>query len=280
MKSSRIAAMPRRRLAAAGSGVLALLALTACSVQDIPNQLSIPDPATQQGEITFNLWQGTWVALWVVGAITWGLILGAAVFYRRRHLGEVPAQTRYNLPIEVMYTVTPLIVVAVFTLFTWRDEAKVTEVSDDQAVTVNVVGFQWNWTFNYVEDGVYENGSPSDLPTLYLPQGEKVRFVLTSPDVIHSFWVPAFLMKMDVVPGRVNQFEVTPTKLGRFAGKCAELCGTYHSQMLFWVEVVTPEVYTQKIAELEAAGQVGAITTERDNDEAQNQGNTRLGGQS
>lgn len=278
--SSRFAGVPRRRFAAVGLGILALLAATGCSVQDIPNQLSIPDPVTEQGKITFNLWQGTWVALWVVGGITWALMLGAAVVYRRRQVGHVPAQTRYNIPIEVMYTVTPLIVVAVFTLFTWRDEAKVTKVSDNQAVTVNVVGFQWNWTFNYIEDDVYETGSPSDLPTLYLPQGEKVRFVLTSPDVIHSFWVPAFLTKMDVVPGRTNQFEVTPTKLGSFTGKCAELCGTYHSQMLFDVEVVTPEVYAQKIAEFAAAGQVGAITTERANDEAQNQGNTKIGGDS
>jgi cytochrome c oxidase subunit 2 len=219
------------------------------------------------------------LSLWVVGGITWALILGAVVIYRRRHDDPMPPQTRYNIPIEVMYTVTPLIVVEVFTLFTWRDTAEITRVSDDQAVTVNVVGFQWNWTFNYIEAGVYENGSPTDLPVLYLPRGEKVRFVLTSPDVIHSFWVPSFLMKMDVVPGRTNQFEVTPTTVGRFAGKCAELCGTYHSQMLFWVEVLEPDDYEQKIAELEAAGQVGAITTERDNDEAQNQGNTELGGQ-
>lgn len=267
-----------RRTAAALTGVLAVLVTTGCSIQDLPNQISIPDPATEQGEITFSLWQGTWVALWVVGALTWALILGAAIFYRKRRDDRLPAQLRYNIPIEVMYTVTPLIVVAVFTLFTWRDEAEITQVTDDQAVTVNVVGFQWNWTFNYIEAGVYENGSPSDLPVLYLPQGEKVRFVLTSPDVIHSFWVPDFLMKMDVVPGRTNEFEVTPTKLGRFSGVCAELCGTYHSQMRFWVEVVEPDEYEQRLAEFEAAGQVGAITTERDNEEAQNQGNSRIGG--
>jgi len=269
--------MPRRT-AAALTGAATLLAVTGCSIQDLPNQISIPDPVTQQGEITFSLWQGTWLALWVVGALTWGLILGAALLYRRRRDDPMPRQLRYNIPIEVMYTVTPLIIVAVFTLFTWRDESDITKVNDDQAVTVNVVGFQWNWTFNYIEAGVYENGSPQDLPVLYLPRGEKVRFVLTSPDVIHSFWVPDFLMKMDVVPGRTNEFEVTPTKVGRFSGLCAELCGTYHSQMRFWVEVVEPDEYEQRLGELEAAGQVGAITTERDNDEAQNQGNSRIGG--
>ena len=72
------------------------------------------------------------------------------------------------------------------------------------------------------------------------------------PTSIHSFWVPDFLMKMDVVPGRANRFEVTPTVEGRYEGKCAELCGTYHSQMLFWVEVVSPEVFDAEDGRAEA----------------------------
>ncbi len=277
---TRFAGVNRRRLAAAGLGALTLLVATGCSTEDIPNQLSIPDPATDQGQRIFDLWQATWVALWVVGTITWGLILAASVIYRRRRGGPLPRQTRYNLPIEVMYTVTPLIVIAVFTLFTWRDEAEITEINPDQQVTVNVVGYQWNWTFNYVEDQVWETGTPNRLPTLYLPVGQKVRFVLTSPDTIHSFWVPNFLMKMDVVPGRANQFEVVPTKTGHFLGFCAELCGTQHSQMRFYVDVVTPEVFDQKIEELAAAGQTGALETGRAGEEANDLGNTRIGGQS
>jgi cytochrome c oxidase subunit 2 len=277
---TRIAGVSRRRLAAAGLGALTLLVATGCSTEDIPNQLSIPDPVTNQGERIFDLWQATWVALWVVGFITWGLILAASVIYRRRRGGALPRQTRYNLPIEVMYTVTPLIVIAVFTIFTWRDEAEITDINPDQQVTVNVVGYQWNWTFNYVEDQVWETGTPNQLPTLYLPLGEKVRFVLTSPDTIHSFSVPAFLFKMDVVPGRANQFELVPTKTGEFLGFCAELCGTQHSQMRFVVEVVTPEVFDQKMDELVAAGQTGELETGRAGEEANDLGNTRIGGQS
>ncbi len=279
MTSSCSAGARSRRLVAVAVGALGLLTLTGCSMADLPNQVSIPSPVTDQGKIIFDLWQGTWVALWIVGGITWLLILGAAIAYRRRHSEQIPAQTRYNLPIEVMYTIAPLIVIAVFTLFTWRDEAKVTDLKDDPDVIVNVVGYQWNWAFNYIDDDVYESGTPNDLPTLYLPVGERVRFVLTSPDVNHSFWIPAFLMKMDVIPSRVNQFEVTPTQTGRYAGRCAELCGTYHSQMLFWVQVVSPEEYQTKMAELAAAGQTGTFETGRSNDDAQNQGNTELGGQ-
>ena len=277
MTFDRVAHPVRRLLAAAAVGSVLLLALSGCSVEQLSNQISIPDPVSTSGDRIFHLWQATWVALWVIGFFTWALMLGAAWFYRRRRDDDVPKQTRYNVPIEVLYTVTPMIVIMVFAWFTIRDGAIITEVKDDQAHTVNVVGYQWNWAFNYIDEEVYEVGSPSDLPTLYLPVDEKVQFVLTSPDVIHSFWVPDFLMKMDVVPGRANRFEVTPTVEGRYTGKCAELCGTYHSQMLFWVEVVSAEEFDQKMEELRLAGQTGELQTDRPNTDAQNQGNTRIG---
>ncbi len=279
MISSHSTGRRPHRLAAAGLVGVVLVVVTGCSTQDIPAQLGIPDPVTDSGRTIWSLWQGTWVALWIVGAFTWALMLGAAVVYRRRRADEIPTQTRYNIPIEVLYTITPLIVIAVLTFFTWRDEAAITRVSDDQDLTVNVVGYQWNWGFNYVDDQVYDAGTPTDLATLYLPVNEKVLFELTSPDVIHSFWVPSFLFKMDVVPGRTNRFEVTPDTEGTFVGRCAEMCGTYHSQMLFYVKVVPRAEYDAHMAELTALGQTGQLDTGRTSDEAQNQGNTRLGGQ-
>jgi cytochrome c oxidase subunit 2 len=117
-------------------------------------------------------------------------------------------------------------------------------------VTVNVVGYQWSWQFNYPQDKVTENGVmyPGPLPVLELPTGETVRFNLTSPDVIHSFWVPEFLFKRDVIPGHPNHFEITLTKTGTFTGHCSELCGLYHSRMLFTLKVVTPQQFQQWIA--------------------------------
>ena len=90
-----------------------------------------------------------------------------------------------------------------------------------------------------------------------LPVGESVRFELSSPDVIHSFWVPAFTYKLDVVPGRDNDFTMTPEREGTFVGKCAELCGTYHSRMLFNVEVVSAEEYAEHLASSRTQGNVG-----------------------
>jgi len=101
------------------------------------------------------------------------------------------------------------------------------------------------------------------MPTLYLPVDESVTFKLQSPDVIHSFWIPAFLMKMDVFPDRMNQFQVTPNKVGEYAGRCAELCGVDHARMLFRVKVVPRAEFEQHIASLRAKGQVGSIETDR-----------------
>lgn len=270
---------PRRAVTAAAG--LALLALGGCSTADVPNQLSIPDPATEQGDRIFHLWQGSWIAAWIVGAITLALILWAALAYRKRS-DDLPPQTRYNIPIEILYTVVPFIIIGVLFFFTARDEAKLVALSDEPDHTISVVGFRWNWTFNYLDGDVYDVGAPTELPTLYLPRGETVQFELTSPDVIHSFWVPAFLFKMDVVPGRLNRFEITPTKEGTFAGKCAELCGVDHSRMLFEVKVVSPDEYQAHLADLKAKGQVGRlesglVQTEAGGDKA---GRTTIGGSS
>lgn len=253
--------------------------LSGCSSKDIPTMLGIPNPATKQAQITHNLWQGSWVALWAVGALVWGLIIWSVIAYRKRS-DALPKQTRYNIPIELMYTIVPIMIVGVMLVFTIRDESTITKLSANPDVTVNVVGFRWSWTFNYVDENVYDVGSPTQLPTLYLPEGETVRFKLDSPDVIHSFWVPAFLMKMDVIPGRTNQFEVTPTKQGEFAGKCAELCGVDHSRMLFNVKVVSPQDYQAHIEALRAAGQTGQLITGRidTNASGDKQGRTTIGG--
>jgi cytochrome c oxidase subunit II len=268
-----------RRLVVVGSTAALALVLSGCSTSDIPAMLDIPQPVTKQGEWIHSLWQGSWVAAWAVGAITWGLIIWAVIAYRKRS-NDPPAQTRYNLPIEIMYTVVPFFILAVLFFYTQRDESRITAVSAHPQNTVNVVAFRWNWTFNYIDENVYDIGSPAQLPTLYLPVNQTVKFTLTSPDVIHSFWVPAFLFKLDVIPGRTNVFEITPTKIGTYPGRCAELCGVDHSRMLFQVKVVSEQDYAQHIADLKAAGQLGLLNTGRVSDQANGdkQGYTQIGG--
>ncbi|MCI0686366.1 MAG: cytochrome c oxidase subunit II [Sporichthyaceae bacterium] len=218
----------------------------------------MPEPATEESARIAHLWSGGWIAAWIVGAVVWGLIIWVIIFHRRRSTA-LPTQTRYNLPIEVLYIIAPFIIVVVFFYFTARDESKIVELPDNPDQTINVVGRQWSWSFNYVDGDVYEAGTPGQPPTLYLPVGQTVLFELTSPDTIHSFWVPGFLFKMDVIPGRVNKFAITPNKEGTFAGKCAELCGFDHSRMLFNVAVVSPQAYEAHLAELRAKGQTGQL---------------------
>jgi len=102
-------------------------------------------------------------------------------------------------------------------------------------------------------------GTIENYPDLYLPVNQRILFKVESNDVDHSFWIPEFYFKMDAIPGRTNTFEVTPTKLGTYLGKCAELCGAYHSQMLFNVHVVTLPEYYAYLNDLKAKGQTGEI---------------------
>jgi cytochrome c oxidase subunit 2 len=209
------------------------------------------------------------LAAWGVGIVTWGLMLWAAVAYRRRHKNEVPEQTTYNLPLELLYTIVPLIMILGLFWFTARDQSELLTMENDQAQTVNVVAYRWNWGFNYLDEDVYAVGSPAQIAVLVLPVNEKVRFELTSPDVIHSFWVPDFLFKMDVIPGKTNAFELTPDKIGTYPGRCAELCGVEHSSMLFTVKVVERAEFDAYVEQLRAQGQSGLLDTGRSTDEGQ-----------
>ncbi|EKX68958.1 cytochrome c oxidase subunit II [Streptomyces ipomoeae] len=287
----------RRKLLQALTAGLVLATATGCTYKDFP-RLGMPTPTTEEAPRILSLWQGSWAAALATGVLVWGLILWSAFFHRRsRTKVEVPPQTRYNMPIEALYTVVPLIIVSVLFYFTARDESELLDTSKKPDVTVNVVGFQWSWCFNYIENvdgstgdaktdenldaipskwknqfpdnagGVYTCGIPGDRnpqtgnpgPTLWLPEGKTVRFVLTSRDVIHSFWVVPFLMKQDVIPGHTNVFQVTPNHEGTFLGKCAELCGVDHSRMLFNVKVVSQERYEQHLKELVEKGQTGYV---------------------
>jgi cytochrome c oxidase subunit 2 len=257
------------RAAAIGVGVLAVtLTASGCTANEV-FFLDLPDPATKEGAIVQNLWEGSWIAAWLVGLFTWGLMIWAAVAYRRRHRDDVPEQTKYNVPLEILYTVVPLIMILGLFWFTARDQSEILAVSNEQDQTVEVVGFRWNWGFNYIDEDAYTVGTPNLPAELVLPVGEKIRFELTSPDVIHSFWVPAFLFKMDVIPGKTNVFELTPDKVGTYAGKCAELCGVDHARMLFNVRVVERAEYDQYIADLKARGQSGQLDTGMSNDDGQ-----------
>lgn len=230
---------------------LSFVLMSGCSAESRGewSRFAMPEPASEQGVYTLRLWQGAWIAALLTGLVVWGLIAYVVIRFRRRSDDEIPVQTRYNLPLEIFYTIAPVIMVIAFFAQTVKTQNQVLEQSPNPDHVVKVVGQKWSWTFNYTgEDAVggrnvYTSGTSAYIPQLVLPVNESVRFDLYSPDVIHDFGVPAFLMKMDVIPGRVNDYEITPTEIGTFRGACYELCGTYHSRMLFTVKVVSAEDY-------------------------------------
>jgi cytochrome c oxidase subunit 2 len=150
-----------------------------------------------------------------------------------------------------------MIIVAVLFYFTAIRESDQDKISGNAKLRINVVGFQWSWQFNYLDDGLSVTGRPGQLPQLVLPVGEKIRFYETSPDVIHAWWVIPFLFKRDVVPGRTNSFELTVTHTGLFKGKCTEFCGTDHDRMLFTVRAVSPADYQTWLAQTKATAAGG-----------------------
>ncbi len=260
----------------ASVAVLAMVALSGCELGAASDGF-LPKGVTENSERVRTLWIGGWIALLVVGALVWGLILWCVVAYRRRRDdNELPVQLRYNVPLEILYTILPIFMIAVFFFYTAKDQTALLDTSKQPDVTVNVVGKQWSWDFNYVEGNVHEVGSQAimtgqpgaeeTIPTMYLPVGERTEFVLTSRDVIHSFWVPQFLQKLDMIPGKVNKFQVVPTEEGTFKGKCAELCGAYHSQMLFNVKVVSRADFDAHLADLKSRGQTGLLGTDLNRD--------------
>jgi cytochrome c oxidase subunit II len=238
-----------------------LVTMTAgCNSTDVA-RLGLRNPLTTQAKLTVSLWQGSWIAALCVGAVVWGAILWAVIFHRKRG-DRIPAQVRYNLPVEILYTVIPFIMVGVLFYFTARDENRIDDLSPNPNVVVNVIGSQWTWTFQYPQYPVRNSGSgvteigqmwdgsigssdnEGQLPLLEIPAHESIRFNLYSVDVIHSFWVLPFDFKRDVIPGHPNHFQVNTTGTlysgPDTIGRCSELCGLYHSRMLFRILIVTP----------------------------------------
>jgi cytochrome c oxidase subunit II len=254
-----------RRWLARGALFAGLVIMTAGCDSTTVERLGLRNPLTTQAKLIVTLWQGAWIAALAVGAVVWFGILWTVIFHRKRG-DHIPHQVRYNLPIEILYTVVPFIMVGVLFYFTARDENRIDALSAKPDVVVDVTGFQWSWEFQYPQyqvknspDGVTEvgamwNGSlgaasnESALPLLEIPAHETVRFNLKSNDVVHAFWILPFDFKRDVLPDHPNHFEVTPTGTlysgPDTIGRCTELCGLYHSRMLFRIKIVTPAQFT------------------------------------
>jgi cytochrome c oxidase subunit 2 len=256
------------RLAKVGAlGLLGLGTLTGCTTPDnLFWRFGWPNGITDQATDMRKLWTWSCILALLVGFLVWGLIIWSIIRYRKRG-DELPRQTAYNLPLEILYTIFPFIIIAGLFFFTVRVQDRVEARSDHPDTTIAVNAFKWNWQFVYPDskgpDGkpVSTIGTSDQIPILVLPTDRKVRFEVASADVIHSFWVPEFLFKLDVIPGnengRNNVFEITAREKGAYVGRCAELCGEYHAFMNFEVRTVSPQDYDAYIS-ARAQGQTTA----------------------
>lgn len=227
--------------------------------------------ATAQGHDEFKLWVGLFIAGLVVAVIVWGLIFWSMARYRRRRAdaGRIPSQFHANIPLEILYTILPVVIVGFIFYFTVVTENEVNAVSKHPAEMVNVLGYRWGWRFSYRNaEGrpqgvvVQTSAQPSLYPKpatsqeyaqLVLPRGETVRMIVDSADVVHDFYIPAFNFGRYAQPGITNTFDFTPTKTGVFRGQCAEYCGLYHDDMLFSVRVVSPSRFSHWLSTHQAS---------------------------
>lgn len=188
---------------------------------------------------TVFLWTAAGVAVVVYGCIGWCIVR-----YRKRG-DHLPPQFRNNIPLEITYTVIPLLIVAALFGLTYEIEARVEHIAPDPAAVIDVKAFDWSWQFAYRGTSVAVVGTPAQPPVMAVPVGKTVQIVLTSADVAHSLYVPAFLFKRDAIPGLTNRFDLTVTVPGRYRGECVEYCGLDHTRMTFVVDAMAPGEFAQ-----------------------------------
>lgn len=197
--------------------------------------------STTQGQDAFKLWQGFFVAGLIIGGFVVALILWAVFRYRWRS-EDIPRQSQYHRLVEILYTVVPLIIVSGLFVFTVITENEVT-ATPAGPVQVDVTAFQWGWQFYYPETGKVVEGETTQAPQMVVPAGETINVHLKSVDVIHGFYIPQFNYSQYAQPGTVNKFNFNILHTGVYRGQCTQLCGLYHSVMLFSVRAVTPDQY-------------------------------------
>ena len=216
---------------------------------------------TEQGQEFRDLWSLFLVIAVLVVALIWGLVAWCVIRYRHRpEDGSLPNQGGDRPKLELTYTVIPLLVVAVLFTLSVVAERRINDESDDPDLTVVVEAYRWDWRFTYAVDGpdVEVIGTEGERPVLVLPVGRTIRFELRTADVIHSFWVPEFGTKRDMIPRVDNQIDIDITEPGTWTGRCAEYCGLDHASMDFEVRAVTADEFDSWLADQPATDEAEA----------------------
>lgn len=255
-----LAKLPAKKLVAVAAvpALLALLTMGTASAD-----WSQPTAITNEADDMRALYLLVLAMAALVFVIVEGALVIMLIRYKKRS-NDLPPQIEGNNLLEVIWTGIPIVIVVVLFVFSFIVLVRVENSAEDEDLTIRVNGFQFQWEFVYNTDdlgsstpaGLDEGtisiiGTAAQEPELVIPVGEPVHFELRSNDVIHSFYVRNFLYKLDLVPGRDNDFVVTAHTTGTFEAHCAELCGLNHALMRFQLRVVEREEFDAWLAEQE-----------------------------
>ncbi|MDQ4124490.1 MAG: cytochrome c oxidase subunit II [Actinomycetota bacterium] len=206
-----------------------------------------PEAAGDQGAAVKDLYDVFFYVAAGVFAVVAGLIGWSILRFRKRD-DEEPPQTKHNLALEVTWFAIPTAIVVVLFVLSAQTLGDVNEEHPDPAVTLTVEAFQWGWRFTYEDEAVVVEGLPEEPAKIVLPVDQPLRFDLVSADVVHSFYVPRFLVKRDAVPGTTNRIDYVIREEGTYDGECAEFCGVLHDSMPFMIEAVPADEFEEWLA--------------------------------
>lgn len=270
--------MARNRLRGCGLWLTAAALLSAVSSVWAESSINMPVGVTEISREVYGLHM---TILWICTAI--GVLVFGAIIYSiirfRKSAGAVPAQFHENTAVEIVWTIVPFIILIAMAIPAAGTLIKMEDTSNSD-LTIKITGYQWKWHYEYLDSGVSffsslaadsnaarQLGADVALESVdhYLlnvdnpvvvPTGKKVRFLITSNDVLHAWWVPQLAVKKDAIPGYINQFWAKVDEPGVYRGQCAELCGRDHGFMPVVVVAKTPEEYDAWLAERQTGASV------------------------
>lgn len=251
---------------------LMVFALVFAATASAEYQLNFQPPVTESAEEIYSLHM---TIFWICVAIFVGVfsVMFYSIFKHRKSKGHEPAQFSHSTSVEIVWTVIPFLILVVMAIPATKVLIKMEDTTKSD-LTIKITGYQWKWGYEYLDSDIqfyatlatprnqidqFDKANAQPLGENYLletdkqlvvPSGRKVRALITSNDVIHAWWIPAFGTKKDAVPGYINEiwFNVEPGKEGIYRGQCAELCGKDHAFMPIVVKVVTGEEFDQWVA--------------------------------
>lgn len=229
-----------------GKSVLLFTAL-ALLLAGCAEEASPLNPKGTQAQEQLDLMILSLLIMTLVVVVVFAIAIYVLVKFRaKKGDNTIPKQVEGNHKLEIIWTVIPIILLAILVVptvgYTFKHDQNLS--NDPNAEKVQVVAHQFWWEFNYPEHGIFS------AQELVIPVGKDISFEMTSADVNHSFWIPALGGKKDTNPGLTSYMHLTPTEVGVYKGKCAELCGASHALMDFKVHVVTEEEFAAWVADM------------------------------